>query len=229
MAETYERVFRRLAIRRSVRAFHVEFRAFAGLRSTIQLRDSSVRVRISDVLEQAPPLVLEALAEILLTQLFRRQASQEARECYLAYVFEPAVRRRIDAARRRRGFKRLLAAQGKCYDLEAIFTDLNRRYFRSRLGRIRLGWTLRRSRTILGHYDSAHRTVSVSRWLDSPTVPLYLVEYIVYHEMLHARFPLARQGHRRVIHSEEFRAAEKKFPKYEQARKQLKTLCGWPD
>jgi SprT-like family len=225
LAETFERVFRRLAFRRPVPTFQVEFRAFAGLRSTIHLRHPHARVRISDVLEQAPPLVLEALAEILLTQAFRRRASREARECYLAYVFKPSVRRRIDGARRRRGFKRLLPPQGRSYDLGEIFADLNRRFFDSRLRDLRLGWTPRRSRTILGHYDSAHRTISISRWLDSPRVPLYLVEYLVYHEMLHARYPVARQGHRRVMHSAEFRAAERQFPKFDEARRRLKYLC----
>jgi SprT-like family len=226
LAETFERVFRRLAIRRPAPTFEVEFRAFVGLRSTIHLRDGHACVRISDVLEKAPPLVLEALAEILLAQLFRRRASLEARECYLAYIFQPEVRRRIDGARRQRGFKRLLPPQGLCYDLEKIFSDLNRRFFKDGLRQVRLGWTPRRSRTILGHYDSAHRTISISRWLDSEQAPPFLVEYLVYHEMLHARFPVRRQGHRRVIHSPEFRAAEKQFPKYEQAIRHLKRVCG---
>lgn len=221
----FERVFRRLSLRRPMPAFQVEFRAFAGLRSTIHLRNEHARVRISDVLAEAPPLVFEALAEILLAQLFRRRPSREARECYLAYVFRPTVRRRIDEARRRRGYKRLLPAAGGTFDLEEIFDDLNRRFFQSKFPRARLGWTPRRSRTILGHYDSAHRTISVSRWLDSPSVPRYLVEYLVFHEMLHMRYPVARRGHRRVIHSSEFLAAEKKFPQYEHARRRLKHIC----
>lgn len=223
---TFERVYRRLALREPVPRFEVEFRAFAGLRSTIHLGSHRARVRISDVLEQAPPLVLEALAEILLAQLFRRRPSHEARECYLAYVFKPGVRRRIDHLRRRRGFKRLLPPQGRWFDLEMIFEDLNRLFFRGRLRDLRLGWTPWRSRTILGHYDSAHRTISISGRLDSSDVPAYLVEYLVYHEMLHALYPVARQGPRRIIHSAEFCAAEKQFPKYEQARRRLKQICG---
>jgi hypothetical protein len=221
----FERVFRRLSLRRLVPAFQVEFRAFAGLRSTILLRNNHARVRISDVLDEAPPLVFEALAEILLAQLFRRRPSREARECYMAYVFKPAVRRRIDEARRRRGYKRLLDPAGRHFDLEEIFDDLNRRFFRSKFSRPRLGWTPRRSRTILGHYDSAHRTISVSRWLDSPSVPRYLVEYLVFHEMLHMRHPVIRRGHRRIIHSPQFLAEEKKFPQYEQVRRRLKHIC----
>ncbi len=221
----FERVFHRLELRRPAPLFQAAFRPFAGLRSSIHLRNQIARVNISDVLEPAPPLVLEALAEILLAPLFRRRASREARECYMAYVFKPAVRRRIESARRRRGFKRLLPPQGKRFDLEKIFADLNKRHFAGRIPGLRLGWTPRRSRTVLGHYDSAHRTISISRWLDSPCLPEYLVEYVVFHEMLHARFPLARQGHRRVVHSAAFRAAEKKFPKYAEARSRLKTFC----
>ncbi|HET7839992.1 MAG TPA: M48 family peptidase [Terriglobia bacterium] len=221
----FERVFHRLTLRRPAPAFQAAFRPFAGLRSSIHLRNQIARVKVSDVLAPAPPLVLEALAEILLAPLFRRRASREARECYMAYVFKPAVRRRIEAARRRRGYKRLLPPQGKRFNLDKIFADLNDRLFAGRISVLKLGWTPRRSRTVLGHYDSAHRTISISRWLDSPGLPKYLVEYVIYHEMLHAKFPVGRQGHRRVVHSAAFRAAEKKFPQYAEARRRLKQSC----
>jgi hypothetical protein len=181
-------------------------------------------VHISDLLAEAPPLVLEALAEILLAQLFRRRPSREARACYLAYIFNPAVRRRIDEARRRRGRKRILSPRGRHFDLEEIFQKLNRRYFEGELRLLRLGWSAQRSRTLLGHYDSAHRTITISRVLDSPQVPRYLVEYLMFHEMLHIRYPVERDGHRRVVHSRQFREAEKKFPHYERVRHRLHQL-----
>ena len=221
----FARVFCRLGLGRAVPGFRVEYRPFAGLRSTIRLRDGQAQVRLPDLLQSAPPLVLEALAEILLAQIYRGRPSREARECYLAYVSSPAMRSRIDEARRERGSKRLLLARGRCYDLEEMFANLNRRFFGGELLPLRLGWSRNRSRTVLGHYDPAHRTITISRWLDSPSVPRYLVEYLVYHEMLHVRFPTVRQGHRRVIHSPGFREAEKKFPKYEQVRRRLKRIC----
>jgi hypothetical protein len=170
-------------------------------------------------------MVLEALAEILLARIFRGRPSQEARACYLAYVLGPPMRPRIDEVRRERGSKRLLPAAGRRYDLQEIFAKLNRRFFQGELPRLRLGWSRKRSRTLLGHYDSAHAAISISRRLDSPLVPRYLVEYLVFHEMLHIRYPVERRGHRRVVHSPEFRKAERKFPKYEQARRQLKLMC----
>src|SRR5437879_1934506 len=111
--DTFKRVFLRMRMKRAVPEFQVEFRSYAGLRSTIRLQDNRAEVRVSDILAEAPALVLEALAEILLAQLFRRRPSREARECYLAHVFKPAVRHRIDEARRQRGKKQLLPARGR--------------------------------------------------------------------------------------------------------------------
>ncbi|MBI1940686.1 MAG: M48 family metallopeptidase [Acidobacteria bacterium] len=224
-AEVFARVFRRLGFRRPVPGFRVEYRPFVGMRSSIRLKDNVAQVHISDLLSDAPPLVLEALAEILLANVFRRRPSREARECYLAYVLSPRIRRRTEATRRKRGRKRLLDPRGRYFDLQEILESLKRRFFRDELPALGVGWTPGRSRTILGHYDSAHRTISISRWLDSPRTPRSLIEYLVFHEMLHARFPVERDGHRRIVHSRQFRAAEKEFPKYHQARRRLRLIC----
>jgi hypothetical protein len=221
-AELFRRVIRRLGIVKALPALRVEFRPFAGLRSTIRLRKGNLEVHLSDILQDAPLLVLEALAEILLCKVYRRRVSREARECYLAYVLRPGVRQRIDQARRERGRKRLLPPRGRWHDLEEIFQRLNQRFFNGELFLTRLGWSLKNSRTILGHYDAGHGMIVINRALDSPTAPPLLVEYLVFHEMLHMRFPVERDGHRRVVHSREFREAERKFPEYEEARKSLK-------
>ncbi len=223
--DVFARAFRRLGLGRPVPHFCVEYRAFASLRSTIRLRDGHAQVRITDLLAAAPPLVLEALAEILLAQVFRRRPSREARECFSAYVTAPSMRQRIDEVRRERGTKRLLPPRGRYYSLEKIFVRLNQQFFQSGLVTPRLGWSRKRSRTLLGHYDAAHRTITISRKLDSPSVPRYLIEYLVFHEMLHMRFPVGRRGHRRLVHPPEFRQAEKSFPKYEEARRLLKLIC----
>ena len=222
--DAFARAFRRMGLKRAAPEFQVEFRSFAGMRSTIRLHENRAQVRVSDILAEAPPLVLEALAEILLAQLFRRRPSREARECYVAYTFRPAVRQRIDEARRERGRKRLLNPRGRHFDLEEIFAALNQTFFAGELPAARLGWSRKRSRTTLGNYDDAHSAITITRWFDSPSIPRSLVEYVVFHEMLHMRYPTTRNGHRRVVHSAEFRRAEKQFPKYETALRQLKRL-----
>ncbi len=220
--EAFERVFRRLRTVPQAPAFDIEFRPFAGLRSQITLRDGRACVRLSDLFSEAPAIVVEALAEILLARVYRLPPSPEARRCYLSWVCNPAVRERSEEIRRARGRPRVLPPQGKYFDLDAIFSGLNRRFFNGDLPTCRLGWTPRASRTVLGRYDPAHRAIIVSKSLDAASVPRYVVEYLVFHEMLHARFPLEWRGCRRVIHSSEFRAVEKRFPHYHKARARLK-------
>jgi hypothetical protein len=224
LTDIFRRVFSRMRVKPPEVAIGATFHPYAGLRSTIILRNGTIKARVSDVLEEASPLVLEALAEILLSRVFRRRPSSEAKECYLAYSLRPGIRSRVDATRRARGSKRLLPARGRHHDLQEIFHSLNQRFFRNQISAPRLGWSRRNSHRTLGHYDSGHQTIVVSRKLDSPAVPRYLVEYVVYHEMLHVRFPVERRGHRRVVHSREFREAEKQFPEYELACRQIRHL-----
>jgi len=220
---TFMRVFRRLRLRSEAPQFQASFQAFTGLRSTIRAKNSNViEVRVSDLLEDARPLVLEALAEILLTRLYRRRTSREARECYQAWAHSPLVIRQTEDIRRQRGRKLLLPPRGQRFDLKEIFAGLNQRFFSGAIQGVTIGWSQNRSRTMLGHYDSSHRTITITRWLDAPRVPRYVVEYLVFHEMLHARIPVEHRNHRRIVHSAEFVAAERAFPDYARAARWLR-------
>jgi len=223
-APVFARVFQRLGFNRPLPEFQVSYFPYAGLRSKIRLRGNVIEAGISDLLLGARPLVHEALAEILLCKLFRRRPSHEARDCYLAFARHADTARRIEEVRRQRGAKLIRPPWGFFYNLQEIFDDLNRRFFQGEIRVQLLGWSAVRSRTVLGHYDSAHSSITISRWLDSARAPRYLVEYVVFHEMLHVVYPVGRNGHRRVVHSAEFRAAERRFPQYELARRKLKQL-----
>ena len=123
-----------------------------------------------------------------------------------------------------RGRKRIASARGRVYDLEAIFEELNTRFFFGLLARPQMTWSRDRARNALGHYDPAHNAIVVSRVFDRPQVPRYAVEYIVYHEMLHLRNPVRLRGSRRCVHPPQFQADEKLFPQLEEAKRFLKTL-----
>ena len=85
-------------------------------------------------------------------------------------------------------------------------------------------WSALASRTNLGHYDPAHNAIVVSRVFDHFHVPRYAVDYIVFHEMLHLKYPVKLRGSRRCVHSADFQAEEKLFPHLEEARRFLKYL-----
>ena len=71
----------------------------------------------------------------------------------------------------------------------------------------------------LGHHDAAHETIVISKSLDDRKVPRFVVEYVVFHEMLHIIHPAKIQNGRRYHHSPAFRRDEKKFAFYEESEK----------
>jgi hypothetical protein len=223
LVRVFERAFGRLNLKRPAPVFRASFHPFAGLRSAIRLRGSLATARVADVLESAPAVVLDAVAEILVARLFRRTPSREARAVYLGYVCSPTVRQSIDSARHQRSRPRWHPQPGRTFDLEAIFARLNRRYFQGRIVVAGLGWSARASRMVLGRYDPGHGAITINRRLDSARVPSFVLDYLVFHEMLHAEFPVEPNGHRRAIHSRKFCDAEKQFPDYRRALRWLKS------
>jgi hypothetical protein len=88
-----------------------------------------------------------------------------------------------------------------------------------------LGWSRRPSRATLGHYDPSHNAIILSRLLDSDQVPRLTVEYVMFHEMLHLRFPVEHRGARRCVHTREFKVAERQFARLKEAKQMLKAIC----
>ncbi|MFX4018890.1 hypothetical protein ACJBY8_11405, partial [Streptococcus suis] len=75
--------------------------------------------------------------------------------------------------------------KGQFHDLDAAFDRVNRAYFGGKAGRPHLLWSRRPSQRKLGHYDLPQDAVMVSMSLDARDVPTYVIDFVVYHEMLH--------------------------------------------
>ena len=203
---------------------NIELFAFANINHTIRLREGKLLVRVSDLLEGAPEAVLRALAHILLAKMYGKPIERAQATRYRRYVSSHEIVSKAHLVRQVRGRKRIASARGHAYDLEAVFDDLNTRFFYGLLARPRMTWSRDHARNSLGHYDPAHNAIVVSRIFDHPRVPRYAVEYIVYHEMLHLKHPVKLRGSRRCVHSAEFQAEEKLFPHLDKARQFLKQL-----
>jgi hypothetical protein len=222
--EIYQRVFRELKPRTPVPPVRVEYRRFANADSSIRLENGALHVRISDILEGAPAPVTESLARILLGKLLRKPIPRAYSHRYRLYLNRKDIRRQMHVVRQLRGRKYLSGPQGKIHNLEPLFEGLNCQFFDGLLGQPNLGWSLRRSRSMLGHFDPSHNAIIISRIFDEPAVPVLALEYVMYHEMLHLRFPVDHSGTRRCVHTREFREAEKKFPRLAEAKQALRNL-----
>lgn len=224
LLDIFHETYRELRPRAPVPDLTVEFFAFANINNTIRLREGKVLVRLSDLLEGAPQAVLRALAHILLAKIYRRPLAREHTSRYRRYVSSHEISAKAHLLRQIRGRKRIESAQGHAYNLEAVFDDLNTRFFHGLLARPLMTWSRDHARNRLGHYDPAHNAIVVSRIFDHPRVPRYAVEYILYHEMLHLKHPVRLRGTRRCVHSAEFQAEEKLFPRLEDAKHFLRHL-----
>lgn len=214
----FAEAYHRLENERPCPAIRVEYYRFVGINHTVRLREGRLLVRLSDLFRRAPAPVLEALATILLAKLYRRNLPPESRAAYREYSNSPEMRRKAQASRRKRGRKLLAGPEGNRYHLTALFDDLNRQYFKGRMPPVRLGWSLKKSRRILGHFDPSHRSITLSRWLDHPRVPEVAVRFVLFHEMLHAKFLARSCFNVRNPHSRRFRDEEQTFRGHEEAR-----------
>jgi predicted metal-dependent hydrolase len=224
LQQIFEESYRELRPRAPIPELKVEFFAFANINNTIRLREGRLLVRLSDLLEGAPEAVWRAIAHILLAKMYRKPIEREYATRYRRYVASHAIRRKAHLVRQMRGRKRIETAQGRTYDLDAIFEELNAKFFYGLLARPQMTWSRDHARNSLGHYDPAHNAIVVSRVFDHPRVPQYAVEYIVYHEMLHLKHPVKLRGSRMCVHSAEFQAEEKLFPRLEEAKRFLKQI-----
>ena len=224
LLEIFQRTYDELRPGTSPPELKIEFFAFANINNTIRLRNGKLLVRLSDLLEGAPEHVLRAIAHILLAKMYRRPIDRGHSARYRKYVGSQEIVRKAHLVRQMRGRKRLRSARGSFYDLDTVFEDLNTRFFHGLMARPRMSWSQLRTRRILGHYDPAHNAIIISRIFDHPQVPKYVLEYIVYHEMLHLKHPVKLRGSRRCVHSAEFQAEEKLFPHANAANGFLKRL-----
>ena len=220
--EIYERVFRDLRPSLATPGITVRFHRFTNLTSNIRLIQGQLLVKISDLLEGAPSPVQESLAYILLSKLFRQQPPKRMIEMYRLYLARQDVRGKLHTVRQERGRKLLADAAGHNFDLDTMFADINTKYFEGRLIKPKLGWSLQQSRTILGHYDASHHAIAISRRLDRADIPSFVVEYVLYHEMLHIKHPIEHKGPARRIHTRAFKQEEKLFQQYIEAKAFLK-------
>ena len=134
--------------------------------------------------------------------------------------------------KRKLSFKRLpvqrplhFSPEGEYFDLKAMFDKLNAEYFNGALRGYKIIWGRKRKQPpkeyfVFGTIQEEDKMIRIHPLLDAPFVPTWFLEYVVYHEMLHAVVPeeIDRKGRRRV-HTPEFYRRERQFHCYSRARR----------
>jgi len=170
-----------------------------------------LELRIHRSFTQAPEDVLQAVAAFVES----KRGSDRAREA-LAVIREHFSIHRVSSRSRRLR----LQPEGVALDLRELRDDLNERYFEGRLA-VEITWGSaggaqrcrgrKTSSLQLGSYSYEDRLIRIHRVLDDPGVPRFVVEAVVYHELLHADMPPEVRGGKRFFHTPEFRRRERLY------------------
>ena len=218
-------VHRQLRPRTPIPEIKIEFFPFVGLNHTARLHHNRLAVRVSDLFRDAPPEVYRSLAFILLAKLYRKTVDAFYHRIYRSFILTPDIQERARAARTERSRRVcIVSGRGRHVDLEPLFYRLNQEYFGGTLSQPQLSWSMKKSRYILGRYDSTNNVIFISRIFDAQNVPTYVVEYILFHEMLHLKHRSRIEDCRMIVHTREFKDDEKTFRDYQKAKLFLKQI-----
>ena len=107
--------------------------------------------------------------------------------------------------------------------LAVSFSRLNEQFFFGTMEQPNLAWGAESTRK-LGSYDFKTDTITIStifQNLDSK-----LLDYVMYHEMLHKKFQYKNRYGRNRFHTAEFRRMEAAFPNAKLLEQELKKIAG---
>lgn len=200
------------------------FHPYAELKHTWRSRGGRLEFKVSDYVDGSPDEVLESMAWYLLCNALDKSCPREKASSYLSYSLSPALWIRNRDLYMSRAKNLSTDPRGKVRDLDAVFNYVNSFYFQGRLPYPTLAWSTESPRARLGFYFSPLDLLVANRVLDSERVPRYVLEFVVYHELLHhvdaGHAPLRR----RVHHDRPFREQEMMFSHYEDAEHWLRRL-----
>lgn len=105
--------------------------------------------------------------------------------------------------------------------LEASFDRINEAYFNGMLEKPNLQWG-NASTSKLGYYEYGSDTITISTIFENERQEL--LDYVMYHEMLHKKFKFQSRNGRNLHHSNEFKQMESKFPDRDLTEKEIAKL-----
>jgi len=105
--------------------------------------------------------------------------------------------------------------------LEASFERVNNQLLSNSLEKTNLMWG-RQSFRKLAHYNFHNDSITVSAIFKD--APIWVLDYIMYHEMLHKFHKFQHQNGRSSFHSHKFKEDETKYPNYKEVETEIQKL-----
>ncbi len=200
------------------------YRSYSELKHTWRVDGDAVALRLSDYLAQAPEEVVESLAWYLLSRAAGRKCPRGRADAYLRHIRSKGFWSENREKYLARAKDLTLKSKGEHRDLAEVFGYVNSFYFSGRLRRPTLAWSSEPPSKRLGYYFEALDLLAVNRVMDSEKVPRHVLEFVMYHELLHHVNALDASPVRRIHHTRSFREQERLFRSYDEAEVWLRRL-----
>ena len=221
LVSTFRSVKKQISSGRVGASYH----PYKELKHTWRSSGGVLNFKVSDYLKGVDGEVMESLAWYLVCRAERKECPDGRARAYSEHVRSKAFwapRRDMYVGRARNLSFR---SRGDARDLGAVFDYVNSFYFDGRIDRPDLAWSRESPRTRMGFYHMPLGILAVNKALDSERVPRYVLEFVVYHELLHGTISPLRSGSRQVCHTPEFRELEKRFARHDDAQTWLTRIA----
>jgi len=183
---------------------------FKAYRANIRLCNNHVTLGLSKKWKSVGKEIQIGLIQELLLKLFKRRLKPSKKNTENIELYNLFMKK-----------IHIAAPKTKTHPLlEASFDRVNRKYFLGLLDKTNLVWGNNSVRK-LGSYEYGTDTIMISSILRED---LELLDYVMYHEMLHKKHKFERRNGKSYHHTSEFRQMEKKFENAELLERRLSRL-----
>lgn len=201
----------------------------SGLKATVQLtnmrsiwrynREGDTYVfKVHEGFLCAPPEVWASLLKLRVgdcktdNALVREYAHSE-HFCEVAFALESAIEETHPRAK------------GRVHDLDASYQRVNQEYFGGTMKKPVLTWNNVVTARKFGHYDGMRDSIMISISLDQESVPEFVVDSVMHHELLHKKHGTMFVQGKRISHSPEFRRDERLFLRFGEAEQIISSIA----
>ncbi len=189
----------------SERELFIDYGRLRGYNARIRMTQSRIEVQASKQWEEVSPEIQKGLVQMLFARLFKVKKKTINMDLYHNFI---------------RSLPKVVRKTHTHPILEESFKRVNEQFFGGLMQQpnLRLGKGINR----LGTYEYATDTIKITEYLlEHP----HLMDYVMYHEMLHKKHQYKEGIQRTQHHSAQFREDEAKFPNAEVLEKELQRLA----
>lgn len=180
-------------------------KAFKGYNANIKLYNNLLEARLSKKWHMINKEIQLGLIQSLLIRLFKEKKNTTNIDLYHNFI------KNVHIAIPKTNSDPLL---------ENSFNRVNEKYFLNLIEQPNLEFN--NSVNKLGSYEYGSDTITITKYLKESSNEL--LDYVMYHEMLHKKHKFNNTGTKTNHHTKEFKEEEKKFENSYQIEKQLKYL-----